>query len=209
MNWLFVVSSIFAKIVCIFFFQFHENCLTICLPISWNIFWLFVFQFLESCLTICLQISWKKCLTISVFEFHDGNQESAKLTAFKMSAVVHWTMQCSIRLKIDFADFIFTVLSDDASSATGVSNSFVLSVPPGKTFFWYVGCTLALALTTVIFTVWRDKNFYLYRGGNILSETNFSYTNTETFLTRPNFLRPILRLYFSETKFSDTDTKTF
>ena len=71
-------------------------------------------------------------------------------------------------------------------------------------------------------TVWRDQNFDRYRDRNFLSETNFSDTNTETFFRRPNFPRPIPRLFFrdqifqyryrdffNETKFFDTDTETF
>ena len=71
-------------------------------------------------------------------------------------------------------------------------------------------------------TVWRDQNFDRYRDRDFLSETNFSDTNTETFFPRPNFPRPIPRLFFrdqifqyryrdffNETKFFDTDTETF
>ena len=71
-------------------------------------------------------------------------------------------------------------------------------------------------------TVWRDQIFDRYRDRDFLSETNFSDTNTETFLPRPNFPRPIPRLFFRdqifryqyrdfffETKFFDTDTETF
>ena len=70
--------------------------------------------------------------------------------------------------------------------------------------------------------MWRDQNFDRYRDRDFLSETNFSDTNTETFFPRPNFPRPIPRLFFrdqifqyryrdffNETKFFDTDTETF
>ena len=64
-------------------------------------------------------------------------------------------------------------------------------------------------------------NFLKPRLRLFFSETKFSDTKTETFLTRPNFQIPIPRLFFrdqifryrdrdffSETKFSDTDTET-
>ena len=53
----------------------------------------------------------------------------------------------------------------------------------------------------------RDK-FFRYQYRDFFSETKFSETDTETFFPRPNFPIPIPRL-FSETKFSDTDTETF
>ena len=84
------------------------------------------------------------------------------------------------------------------------------------------GCQEKNMTEFAISTVWRDQTFDRYRIGDFLSKKSFSDTNTETFFPRPNFLRPILRLFFrdqifqdryrdfySEIKFVDTDTETF